>query len=62
MVPRFKVLVTEGEVGMPEEGTGLKFKIKSSVLDMFRMSRLVTEWECQIRQLDTCCTSGKLAS
>lgn len=44
MVPRFRVLVTGGGgMEMTEKERGLKFKIKSSVLDLFRMRCLFAE-------------------
>lgn len=43
MEPRFGGLVMEGKMGMIEEGTGLEFKIKSSVLDIFRVRCLFSE-------------------
>lgn len=62
MVPRFRGLVTEGEMRVTEERTGLKFKIKSFVLDIFKIKCMFTGQRCQIRQLDICWTVGKLES
>lgn len=40
---RFGGLVMEGKMGMIEEGIGLEFKIKSFVLDIFRVRCLFSE-------------------